>query len=110
MNAKELELTNRLANTRKQREKTSAALKESIQRLINKADSVNLHNIIPEYNDALRDVSKADGILEALVQMALITLPEYERLNESIIGAEARINYLLNEKRRLYRTERRTSL
>lgn len=105
MNVKELELTNRLASIRNQRKSAADIQKERIEDLINIADSVQLNYSFRDIYDALRVVSKAEGILEVLVHFGTLTLHDYESLTENIIGSEARINYLLNEKRRLMKPE-----
>lgn len=102
MNVLELERTNRLVSIRNQRHKVADIQKERVDEILKIADAVQLENSFGALHDALRVVSKAQGIMETLVAFDTLTLPEYERMIENIIGTEARVNYLLCEKRRLY--------
>ena len=102
MNVLELERTNRLASIRNQRHKVADIQKERVDEILKIADAVQLEHPFGALHDALRVVSKAQGIMETLVALDLLTLDEYERMTENIIGTEARVNYLIHEKRRIH--------
>lgn len=105
MNVLELERTNRLASIRNKRNNIADTQKERVNEILKIADSVRLDNSFELLYDALRVVSKAQGIMETLVAFDLLTLPEYERMMENITGTEARVNYLICEKRRTYKSD-----
>ena len=101
-NILKLERTNRLNSLRNQRQNAADAQKERVDEILKIADAVQLENPFGALHDALRVVSKAQGIMETLVTFDLLTLAEYERMTENIIGTEARVNYLIHEKRRIH--------